>query len=199
VDELYTVALAEGLASPVSVLSGPADPSVIDPDVYRRLAADLGSNGCQIVADLSGEHLTAVLRGGVAFVKVSEEELLSDRRAEDASTEALVAAAHQLRKEGAGSVLISRSDQPAIALFGDQVTSVHGPPMQTADHRGAGDSMSGAVAAVLARDGSAEDAVRTGAAAGALNVTRSGLGTGRAEAVRELVRRVRLEPIDGGG
>jgi 1-phosphofructokinase len=38
--------------------------------------------------------------------------------------------------------------------------------------------------------------VRTGAAAGALNVTRHGLGTGRVDAVQVLTERVRLTPVD---
>jgi 1-phosphofructokinase len=38
--------------------------------------------------------------------------------------------------------------------------------------------------------------VRTGATAGALNVTRHGLGSGRADAIAELVKRVRMDPMD---
>jgi 1-phosphofructokinase len=40
-------------------------------------------------------------------------------------------------------------------------------------------------------------AVRTGAAAGALNVTRHGLGSGHVDAVRVLTDRVELTPIEG--
>ena len=54
------------------------------------------------------------------------------------------------------------------------------------------------VGRVLARGGDMREALHIGAAAGALNVTRHGLGTGRAEAVRELAGRVRLTPLDGG-
>ena len=52
------------------------------------------------------------------------------------------------------------------------------PRMIAAESRGAGDSMTAGVAAVLAQGGTLCDAVRTGAAAGALNVTRHGLGHG---------------------
>src|SRR5689334_15365520 len=51
-DELYNLALAEGLRAGIAVLSGPAHPSVIKPDVYRRLAGDLRANGCRVIADL---------------------------------------------------------------------------------------------------------------------------------------------------
>ena len=43
-DELYSLALAEALRSSVCVLSGVGDPSVVPPDVYRRLASDLTNN-----------------------------------------------------------------------------------------------------------------------------------------------------------
>jgi 1-phosphofructokinase len=51
------------------------------------------------------------------------------------------------------------------------------------------------VVTVLARGGSMDEAVRTGAAAGALNVTRRGLGTGSAEAVQEILGRVEVKPL----
>jgi 1-phosphofructokinase len=197
IDELYTVTLTEGLRAPVSLLSGPAAEEVVEPDIYRRLAADLTANGGTVVADLSGAYLTAVLEGGVAVLKVSHEELIDDGLADDDSVAALVAAGRRLQGKGAGSVLISRAGDPALALLDDGTAlQVHAPPLELADHRGAGDSMTAGVAAVLARGGELREAIRIGAAAGALNVTRHGLGTGRAEAVRELAGRVRLTALD---
>ncbi|MFI2268521.1 1-phosphofructokinase family hexose kinase [Micromonospora aurantiaca (nom. illeg.)] len=199
IDELYTVTLTEGLRAPVSVLSGPADPQVVDPDIYRRLAADLSANGGTVVADLSGPYLEAVLDGGVSVLKVSHEELLDDGLAKDDSVEALRDAGRRCQERGARTVLISRAGEPALALpeDGDPLL-VHAPTLELADHRGAGDSMTAGVAAVLARGGDMREALHVGAAAGALNVTRHGLGTGRAEAVRELTGRVRLTSLDGG-
>ena len=194
-DELYSVALTEGLRSSLAVLSGPHSPEVVDPAVYRRLAADLSTNGVRVVADLSGDHLAAVLEGGVEFVKVSHEELIDDGRAGGDSVEELLAAGRKLREDGAGSVLISRAGDPALALWDDRAATVHQPQLQVTEHRGAGDSMTAGMAAVLAGGGDFEEALRTGAAAGALNVTRHGLGTGRAEAVHELCTRVRIEAL----
>ncbi|WP_213454443.1 1-phosphofructokinase family hexose kinase [Rhizomonospora bruguierae] len=198
-DELYNVALAEGLRAPVALLSGPADPSVLAPDGYRRLAADLGGTGCRVVADLSGDHLTAALAGGLALVKVAHDELLKDRRAAADTVRDLVAAARRLRAEGAENVLVSHSDRPALALLGDRVLEISAPRLQAVDPRGAGDSMTAGAVAVLARGGDLTEAVRTGAAAGALNVTRHGLGTGRADAIRELIERVAIAPLEGTG
>jgi 1-phosphofructokinase len=195
-DELYSLALAEGLQAEISVLSGPADPSVVPPDVYRRLAADLASNGARVVADLSGEHLTAVLAGGVSFLKVSHEELVDAGRADDDGVDALIEAMRKLQTEGAQSLIVTRAEEPSLALLDGDLVEVALPRLEATDTRGAGDSMTAGVAAVLARGGDLTDAVRTGAAAGALNVTRHGLGSGRADAIAELVKRVRIDPMD---
>jgi 1-phosphofructokinase len=195
-DELYSLALAEGLQAEISVLSGPADPSVVPPDVYRRLAADLASNGARVVADLSGEHLTAVLAGGVSFLKVSHEELVDDGRADDDGVDALIEAMRKLQTEGAQSLIVTRAEEPSLALLDGDLVEVALPRLEATDTRGAGDSMTAGVAAVLARGDDLTHAVRTGAAAGALNVTRHGLGSGRADAIAELVKRVRMDPMD---
>jgi 1-phosphofructokinase len=198
-DELYNLALAAGLQAPVCTLSGTHDPTIVEPDTYRRLAADLTSNGVQVIADLSGDHLTAALKGGVTFLKVSHEELLDTGRAENDNVAAMTRAARELNREGARSVLVSRADEPALALLDGELYLVEAPPLEVADHRGAGDSMTAGVAAVLARGGDLAEAVRTGAAAGAVNVTRHGLGTGHIEAIKALVERVRLTKVDDDG
>ncbi|MEO3748004.1 PfkB family carbohydrate kinase [Plantactinospora sp. B5E13] len=194
-DELYNLALGEGLGSPVSVLSGPGHPALVAPDIYRRLAADLGRNGSRVVADLSGPHLAAVLDSGLHLLKVSHEELLRDGWAADDSEDELVRMLRALHANGAESVVVSRAEKPALVLIDGEVYEIAMPRLEVADARGAGDSMTAGVAAVLAQGGDLELAVRTGAAAGALNVTRHGLGTGRPDAIAGLVDRVRLAPV----
>ncbi|MGW4461682.1 1-phosphofructokinase family hexose kinase [Micromonospora sp. NPDC004704] len=197
-DDLYNLALGEGLLAPVSVLSGPGDPSLVPADIYRRLAADLGRNGSRVVVDLSGDHLRAVLESGVSFLKVSHEELLRDGMADDDSEAELTRVLYELHATGAESVVVSRADEPALTLVNGEVYEVHMPRLEAIDPRGAGDSMTAGVAAVLAGGGDLELAVRTGAAAGGLNVTRHGLGTGRQDSIAGLVERVELAPIGSG-
>ncbi|MBF9134835.1 bifunctional hydroxymethylpyrimidine kinase/phosphomethylpyrimidine kinase [Plantactinospora sp. S1510] len=194
-DELYNLALGEGLGAEVSILSGPGHPNLVAPDIYRRLAADLGRNGSRVIADLSGAHLAAVLDSGVSVLKVSHEELIRDGWAADDSEAELVRVARALHANGAESVVLSRAESPALVLIDGEVSELDMPRLEVADPRGAGDSMTAGVAAVLAQGGDVRLAVRTGAAAGALNVTRHGLGTGRPDAIAGLVDRVRLAPI----
>jgi 1-phosphofructokinase len=189
-DSLYETALTAGLEHGFALLSGPHDDRVIPASVYRRLTTDLTANGCTVAVDLSGERLEAALAGGPSLVKVSHEELISDGRAADGSPDALIAAMRTLRAEGAGTVVVSRADEPALALVDDDVVTVTMPPLEPAEPRGAGDSMTAGMVATLVRGGSVREALRTGAACGALNVVRHGLGSGGPDAVAALADRV---------
>lgn len=194
-DDLYEAALVRGLRADVAVLSGPADPRLVPAQVYRRLATDLMANGVCVLADLSGDALDAVVAGGPSFIKVSHEELLDDGRAASADRDDLVDAMHKLHGDGAGSVLVSRAAEPSLALLHESLHEVRVPPLVPVDTRGAGDSMTGAVAASIALGESWESALALGAAAGALNVTRRGLATGGGDSVRWLAGRVQLRQI----
>jgi 1-phosphofructokinase len=194
VDELYNIALAEGLRADVCLLGGPAH-DLLEPEVYRRLATDLTRNGARLVADLAGDYLTAALAGGLSVVKVSDNEVLAAGRAADDTVAAQGGAAYRMRDEGARTVVISRGMQPALALLEGDLVLVHPPAIETVDPSGAGDSMTAAIATMLARGADLEEAVRVGAAAGAVNVARHGLGTGHADAIGELANRVKLQPI----
>jgi 1-phosphofructokinase len=203
-DALYEAMLREGITHGTALLSGPNADQVIPASLYGRLATDLSANGCRVAADLSGERLDAVLAGGPAVLKVSHEELIADGRAESDEPAALVAAMRRLRKEGAGTVIVSRAGDPALALPADngddngdeheEILEIRVPPLQPAETRGAGDSMTAGVIASLVRGDPIREALRTGAACGALNVVRRGLGTGGEPAIRTLAERVELVP-----
>ena len=62
------------------------------------------------------------------------------------------------------------------------------------DQRGTGDSMFAATGVGLARGMSLIDALRLGMAAGALNVTRRGLGSGTRDEIERLAAHVTVNP-----
>jgi 1-phosphofructokinase len=193
-DELYGAALVGGLEAAVCVLGGPGvwDPPVLPSDIYRRLADDLRTNGKVVVVDLSGEPLACALESGVTVLKVSHEDLVSDGRVEDDSTDALLEAMAQLRTDGAEHVLVTRAEAPALALVDDALVELVPPRFEAMDHRGAGDSMTAGLAAGLARGDDLPAALRLGVAAGALNATRRGLATAGRREIERLAGHVEL-------
>ncbi|XVS60689.1 PfkB family carbohydrate kinase [Actinosynnema sp. CA-299493] len=194
-DDLYEMTLVEALDAGVAVLSGPAAEDTPVPDsVYERLAKDLGGNGCRVVVDLSGDRLAAALAGGPAVVKVSHEELVSDGLAGSDSLPDLAQGARKVAECGASAVIVSRAAEETLAWLDGSFYLVEVPELSPVDTRGGGDSMTAGLAAGLALGKSLEDSLKLGAAAGTVNVTRHGLGTGSGDVVRELVERVRLRP-----
>jgi 1-phosphofructokinase len=196
VDELYGIVLLEAIDSDVTVLGGPTGPPIVSPSTYRRLAADIRANGGKVVADLSGDPLAEVLEGGVDVLKVSEEELRDEGRITDDDPSSVAEALRVLATEGASHVIATRAEDPALALVDDSLVVVRPPRLTAADHRGAGDSLTAGVAATLAAGGDLVDGLRLGAAAGALNVTRRGLATGRRAEIERLAAHVEISLVE---
>lgn len=196
-DDLYELAVVSGLASGVAVLSGSVDDSteeVVPVSVYERLSADLVRNGCRVIVDLAGARLSAALAGSPTVVKVSHEELLEDDRAKSDSVADLARAAREIVDSGVELVVVSRAAEPTLAVYDDTEVLVAGPSLAPVDTRGGGDSMTAGIAAAFAQGEDVETALRLGAAAGALNITRHGLGSGSGNAVRALAERVEIAP-----
>lgn len=194
-DELYAIVLREAMAAELILLSGPSDDGIVPDDVYRRLAADLSAAGRPVVVDLAGSRLAAALRGGVRLVKVSDAELRDADEVRGDSVPELLAAARRIRDAGAESVVVSRAGQATLLVDGDSAFAVRVPVMEEVDPRGAGDSFTAALASAMVEGAALPDAVALGVAAGALNVTRHGLGSGDAEAIRRLSTQVEVQRI----
>ncbi|MGZ4174515.1 MAG: 1-phosphofructokinase family hexose kinase [Solirubrobacteraceae bacterium] len=189
-DELYGVTLTTGLTSDVVLLTGSFPVDAVDPGVYRRLTHDLRANGKVVIADLTGASLSAVLAAGIDVLKLSHEEIVSESIATSRRKADLVRGMARLRKSGAGSVVLSRGRAPALFLAGSGdgagLLEIHAPRFEELDHTGAGDSMFAALGVALAGRVDPVDALRLATAAGALNVTRHGLGSGTRTEIERL-------------
>ena len=196
-DDFYTAALSAGLDAGTCILGG-YDPSseAIPPDDYRRLAVDLARNRTTTIADLSGEPREAARRGGVDVLKTSDEDLAQDGLVpSDAGNPEILALMVDWATHGVDHVVVTRGTRGTLVVSRGQVVRVVAPRVEVRDHRGAGDSVTGGIAAGLARGRSFVESVRLGVAAAALNVTRLGLATGRAEDIERLIDQVEVEHL----
>jgi 1-phosphofructokinase len=194
-DALYDVTLREGMAASLILLSGPPGEAV-PADTYRRLTADFHAVDAIVMADLSGARLDAVVAGGVDVLKVSDEELVIDGRITSIDDDdELLRAMLALRDNGARRVIVSRAERGAVLLDEQGAVKYSAPEMEVVDTRGAGDSLTGACAAQLATGASVRAAMPIGVAAGALNVTRHGLGSGDRGAILALAEHVTEQAI----
>lgn len=194
-DDLYSVSATTGLASDVTLLTGERQDGVLPAETYERLARDLRANGRTVLADLARGPLSAALGGGLDLLKMSAEEVCRDRRAAGETIGELEPAMRQLQEEGADNVLISRAAEPSLLLSGDRLLEVIGPRLRAIDPRGAGDAMFGTMGVCIGTGLPLEEAVRFAAAAGAVNVTRHGLGSGHLQEIERLVGEVELREV----
>ena len=193
IDSLVDSTLALAGDNRVLVLTAPRNPATIPASVYPKLAKNAAKLGCRVAADLSGECLAALT--GIDVLKVAHNEAIDAGFARGDSLPELLDGAHELRARGHRTVIVSRGGEPALAVWDDGAFLVHVPELDAADTRGAGDSMTGAIAVGLAGGLETPELVRLAAAAGAMNVTRHGLGSGNRDFVEVLVKRVTLERI----
>lgn len=199
-DDLFGTVLVEALDADVVVLTGAEPTRTVPDDFFGRLAKDLRAAGRTLVADLSGGAAERVVDEGLEVLKISHSEMVDGGFATGEELADLVAGARGLMERGAGAVVVSRAADPTLVVTPDRVALVTTPPVTTVEHRGAGDSMTAGIAVGVGRGGDLVEAVRLGAAAGALNVTRHGLGSGRREQVERYVVEVAVEDLgaDGG-
>jgi len=195
IDDLFALACAAGLHAGALAVCGAAPHETMPVEVYGNLVTDVRANGTPVIVDLSTEPLGSALTGGPDVVKLNDWQLAETVRGPVDRQEDLLGAARSLLARGAGSVVVTRAGEPAVALRGDEVWELTPPRFERGSREGCGDSMTGAIAAGMALGLEWGEALRLGAAAGAANFLRHGLGTGAAVVVRDLLGKVRLQRL----
>jgi 1-phosphofructokinase len=194
VDELFSSTCATALESDVLVVCNPFPGEILPLPIYGDLISDVRENGTPVLADLSSPRLDSALDGRPDLVKLNDWELAEFADGPVDSPETLRAAAERLIESGAGAALVTRGEKPALALRDGRALMVTPPRFRHGAREGCGDTMMGAIAAAWARGLDWRQTLTLGAAAGAANFLRHGLGTGSASVVDGLVAQVRLNP-----
>jgi 1-phosphofructokinase len=195
VDDLFSVTCASAINSEVLVVCGPLPTDALPLELYGRLVADVRAHGTKVIVDLSPPRLNSALEGGPDLVKLDDWQLAEFVEGPVSDPGALRSAAEQILELGAGAVIVTRGGDPALVLSDGRAWELVPPRFEEGASEGSGDSMVGAMAAAMARGLGWEDTLQLGAAAGATNFLRHGLGTGSRGVVEDLVKRVRLSTL----
>ena len=171
-------------------------PAGVPDDFYARLAERIWPSKVPVIVDTSGPALREAILAPVALVKPSKNELQSLVHRDLRDTDACERAARELLAVGhCGAIIVSLGAEGALVVPRDERAAfVHAPEVEVRSTIGAGDSMVGAIALQLARDGALVDAVRFGVAAGTAAVLRSGTALCRADDVTTLWANVTTSP-----
>ncbi len=193
-DELFSLTCAEAIACGWLVVTNPMPGSTLPLEIYGDLIADAKANGAKVLVDLSSPRMDSALRGAPDVAKLNDWELAEMIRGPVSEPEQLLRAAERLREGGAETVIVTRGEKPSLVLHGGEALRLTPPHFEHGYREGCGDSMVGALAAAMARGETFERSLEIGAAAGAANFLRRGLGSASREVVERLLDSVTLEP-----
>lgn len=176
------------------VASGSLPPGVPQ-DVYARLAS--GMRGpARLVLDASGPALQAALQVGVFAVKPSLSEL------RELTGEALEGLPQQLQAcrglvaaGRAAMVALSLGNQGALLVTAQGAWRAPGLPVTVAGTVGAGDSFVAGLVVALARDASAQEALRHAMAASAVAVQAAGTAQCDPQQFAAMLQQVQIEVV----
>lgn len=196
VDDLFSVSVAAALDCNLLAICGPYPEEGVPLEIYSSLVTDVKANGVPAIADLSSPRLDRSLEGKPDLVKINDWQLAGYISGPVDTEERMRAAMERVLEAGAGSVIITRAGDPALAMRDGQLWELKPPKFERGAREGCGDSMMGALAATIAAGRGWEDVLRLSAAAGATNFLRHGLGTGARAVIEELAPRVQLRELD---
>jgi 1-phosphofructokinase len=194
-DDLFSITCAAALRSRVLVVCGALPTDALPPEFYGNLVTDARANGVTVLVDLPSPHLDGALEGCPDLVKLDHWQLAEFIAGPVSEPVDLRRAAESVLDQGARAVLVTNGGQPAFVLRDEESWELVPPRFEGGAGEGSGDSMVGAIAAGLANDLCWEDALRLGAAGGATNFLRHGLGTGSRHVVHDLLDRVELHAL----
>ena len=195
IDDLFSTTCAAALDADVLALCGPYPGEALPLELYGNLVADVKENGTPVLVDLSPPRLDSALEGGPDLVKINDWEIAKYVEGPVDTPERLRAAMERLLEAGAETTIVTRAEEPAMVLRGEQAWELIPPRFERGAREGCGDSMMGALAACMASGREWEETLRIGAAAGAANFLRHGLGSADRGVVEDLAKRVELRPL----
>jgi 1-phosphofructokinase len=193
-DDLFSLACSEAIACGLLVVTNPLPADALPLELYRDLVADVRANGCRTLVDLSTPRVELALQAEPDLVKLNDWELAEIVQG-SVSGAALRPAAEGLRERGAQSVIVTRGEQAALVLHGEDAWWLEPPRFTRGFREGCGDAMLGGIVASWSAGASFEASLLTGAAAGAANFLRHGIGGASRELIEDLAQRVKLYPV----
>ncbi len=195
VDDLFSISCAAALDADVLALCGPYPGETLPLEIYGNLVADVRANGTPVVVDLSSPRLESALEGKPDLVKINDWELAKFISGSVEGEAKMRGAIERLLEAGAAAAIVTRAEEPAMVVRGDEAWELIPPRFLRGAREGCGDSMMGGLAACMATGVEWEEMLLTSAAAGAANFLRNGLGSADRAVVEDLARRVELRPL----
>lgn len=176
IDELFNK--LDGLKEDdILVLAG-SIPNTLPEDIYEKILARLEGKGIRTVVDATKDLLLNVLKYHPFLIKPNNHELGEMFHTVCKTKEEIEHYAKKLQEMGARNVLISMAGDGAILITEEGECIPMGTPKgKVVNSVGAGDSMVAGFVAGYLKNGSYEEALRNGTAAGSATAFSEGLAS----------------------
>ena len=117
VDDLFSVTCAAALDADVLAVCGAFPAEAMPTEVYGKLVADVRANGTPVIVDLSPPAPRQRPRGrGRSWSRSTTGSWRDTSRAPVDTPDRMRAGAERLLEAGAGAVIITRAEEPALVL-----------------------------------------------------------------------------------
>lgn len=164
-------------------------------DLYKHITQQANAAGILSVVDAQGAPLVEALAAQPGLAKPNRIELATTVQRSLPNESDLILAMRELRKRGAGRVVVTAGKEPALALESDRLWRIRSPIISAVNPIGSGDAFTaGLVWRVLLGEDLGQ-ACRWAAAAGAANALNPMPGEVDPQEVKRLVGDVQIDLI----
>lgn len=189
--QFYQAFELETREATVVVLTGSL-PSGVPSDFYRRL---IESTSAAVILDARGPELREALLAKPFLIKPNVSELSKTVRRPLESEADIWEAMQELQAAGATSVVVSRGDEPMLAVCRDERFRVYPAAESVVNPIGCGDCLAAGIAWQLSRGAEFSSLLKYGAAAAAANLQQLLPARIDNARVEELCHRIQVEPL----
>ena len=192
------ISKVESLDQPdVVIISGSLPPGV-NPEIYRKLIEIIRSKGARVILDTDGNALRVGVQGHPDAIKPNVHELSRFVGKELNGIGEIISAAHTIRKQGTGIVLVSMGAR-GILMVGEKEQYLASPPdVEVKNTIGAGDSAVAGFVNGWVKGKSLKEALTYAVAAGTATTLRPGTALCQKDDFIKLVPEIKVDSEDGG-
>ncbi|MHB1001581.1 MAG: 1-phosphofructokinase [Armatimonadota bacterium] len=193
-DELIANVRKEARKSPFIVFGGSLPPQA-PVDIYKRLIAVAKGAGAKVILDSDGEPMCKGLQAAPYMIKPNRDEVHRLVDVDIKSIDDAKRALNLLTSFGVKVVVISMGAKGAVASSEEGMWYAQPPQVKVISTIGSGDSMVAGIVHILKDNGSLDEALRWGTAAGAATAMTGGTEISKRSRIIELLDKVEIEQI----
>lgn len=196
-DELnkLTVHVKEIASKSKLMIFGGSLPSGIPANIYQTLIESVKQTGVKTILDSDGEPMRMGMQASPFMIKPNRDEVKRLVGIDIQSLDDAKKALNLLAEFGVQVIVISMGAKGAVAASSDGIWHAVPPDVIVVSTIGSGDSMVAGMSHVFADNGTLEDALRWGSAAGSATAMTNGAEICKQSQVIDLLDKVMIEKI----